>query len=240
MYSDPIYVSTRLRTAMSGLSAAELGQRAGTTPERVHRLADLGILDPSDGVFQSEDVSRVRLAEAIDRAGISLEDMAHAIADGHLSFSWFHGLLPQAVPLSTRTVTERAAEVGLPGRVLERAFEAFGLPSPRGDEPIREDDARQLEHFVRVFEAMNRDEEVFAGAVRAVGEHLRQISESQMAFSRASIIDRLIEQGLSTTRGDQGGRSDRHRDRATHLPAPGVAPRPPLRDAVGQAVRSTR
>jgi adenylate cyclase len=181
---------------MPGLSAAELARRSGSTPDRVLNLADLRILEPGDGGFAPEDVSRVRLAEAIDAAGIPLENMARAIAAGHLSFSWFQGLLPQAVPLETRTVGEALATAGLPMSVLERMFTGLGLPSLKEDDLIREDDARQLERVAHVFESMGRDEDVFAGAIRAVGEHIREIAESQSAFFRAEIVDPLLDQGL--------------------------------------------
>jgi adenylate cyclase len=181
---------------MAGLSAAELASRAGSTPDRILHLVDLGILGSSEQGFEPEDVSRVRLAEAIDEAGISLEKMSRAIAAGFLSFSWFHGLLPQAVSLEPRTVGYAVADADLPMSVVDRMFTGLGLASLRPDDIVREDDARQFGRVGSVFESMGRDEEIFAGAIRAVGEHIREITESQMAFFRAEIVDPLFEQGL--------------------------------------------
>ncbi|HXV33068.1 MAG TPA: adenylate/guanylate cyclase domain-containing protein [Gaiellaceae bacterium] len=59
---------------MSGLTAAELARQAGTTPEGIERLVGLGILERGEGQrpFADRDIHRVRFAEAIRAAGISL------------------------------------------------------------------------------------------------------------------------------------------------------------------------
>ena len=179
------------------LTVDELVTRAGTTARQVDRLVELGILrrGQAEAPFEPADLSRVRLAEALDREGISLEDMALAIERGQLSFGWFRGLLPQAIPISNDTVAERARELGLPLSLIERMYSVLGLPTLVTDAHIREDDARQLEQTVAVFEAMGRNEDMFVGAVRAVGEHIRQIAESQFAFFRADVVDRLFSEG---------------------------------------------
>ena len=65
------------------LSEHELARRAGTTVDAVRRLSELGILDRGAGAtFVPDDISRVRLAEALDREGISFEDMGRAVAAG--------------------------------------------------------------------------------------------------------------------------------------------------------------
>jgi hypothetical protein len=63
---------------MNGLSASGLADLAGTTAAEVHRLVELGILVPRDGIdlFLDTDVQKVRLAVACERAGLPMEAIA--------------------------------------------------------------------------------------------------------------------------------------------------------------------
>jgi DNA-binding transcriptional MerR regulator len=69
------------------VTAEELARAAGTSVDRVERLAELGLLERRDGgdPFRPEDLHRVRLADALDRAGIPLEDMGRAARPGRSS-----------------------------------------------------------------------------------------------------------------------------------------------------------
>ena len=71
-------------------SGAELAGRARVAPELVGRLVELGILRPGGGEapFGLGDMRRVRLADACERAGLSLEGIGAAIADGRLSLAF--------------------------------------------------------------------------------------------------------------------------------------------------------
>jgi hypothetical protein len=73
---------------MAKISAQELAELVPCPLERVRRLADLGILasDVEGGLFRSSDVHVVRLMDAFEEAGISLEDVARGVAAGELSF----------------------------------------------------------------------------------------------------------------------------------------------------------
>ena len=65
---------------VTSLSETELADRSGTTPGQIRRLAEVGILVPDgDGAFRLADVQRVRLAEACERGGITLDDMGKAM-----------------------------------------------------------------------------------------------------------------------------------------------------------------
>ena len=67
----------------------ELVERSGADAGFVDRLLELGVLAPAaDGTFGPGDVQRVRLVEACDRAGMTAEAIAGAVAAGrlHLEF----------------------------------------------------------------------------------------------------------------------------------------------------------
>lgn len=50
-------------------STADLARGAGIAEDRIRRFVELGILEPADGAFRPADIQRVRVAEALDRAG---------------------------------------------------------------------------------------------------------------------------------------------------------------------------
>jgi hypothetical protein len=95
---------------MSGLTAEELARQAGTTPDQIERLIELGILERGEGSapFGPRDIHRVRFAEAIDAAGISLDDLARLVEAGEYAFV-IEGFFPEAGwPLLETTFGELA------------------------------------------------------------------------------------------------------------------------------------
>jgi len=61
------------------LTASELADLAGCDEERVGRLVEAGYLAPVGERFSASDVPRIRLAEAFERAGITVEDIVRGI-----------------------------------------------------------------------------------------------------------------------------------------------------------------
>lgn len=83
------------------LSAADLAREAGTAEDRIRRFVELGILEPTDSIFRPADIQRVRVAEALDRAGTPPEHLGEIIAAGGVH-----------VPLGRRTVRRSDAALG--------------------------------------------------------------------------------------------------------------------------------
>jgi hypothetical protein len=54
--------------------------------DQVRRLEGLGLLVSKDGTYESAAVHLVRLMDAFEEAGVSLDDVARAVAAGELSF----------------------------------------------------------------------------------------------------------------------------------------------------------
>src|SRR6266513_5578180 len=111
------------------LTEDEVAERAGTTPEHVRLLAQLGILDPVDGTYPRRDVLRARFVLGLDAMGIDANAVADALASGDLTLGYVEigGRRP---PRSNRTFAELSDEIGVPLPMLERIYVAFGLPRP--------------------------------------------------------------------------------------------------------------
>jgi adenylate cyclase len=118
----------------SSVSGAELAARARVAPELVERLVELGILGPAP--YGLGDVRRARLVAACERAGLSLEGIAAAIADGRLSLAFLDLVAIAGRPLTDTTYADLCGEQGLPMELVQRVHEASGLGRPQPDDPI--------------------------------------------------------------------------------------------------------
>src|SRR5215211_9077816 len=122
------------------LSEEELAERAGTTIERVRRLVGLGLLEPEVGAFRRRDVMRVRVVQELEAKGMDANALASAVASGHLKLGYLESA-GRRFPRSDRTFAEFSKELGVPLETLQTLYVAFGLPRPREDENVREEDA---------------------------------------------------------------------------------------------------
>lgn len=178
------------------MTSGELARQAGTTAEQVERLVALGIVQPADeGVFRPPDIHRVRLAQALENAGVSLQDIGCAISAGQLSFRFIEGVFPRRPPpVLDRTFAEAAAEAGVALDVLSELYTNYGLPPPQPQQPVREDDARLIAGRGQILQVV-RDPETLIAASRYFGDNLRRAAESQVRFFRARVIDPLLAGG---------------------------------------------
>jgi DNA-binding transcriptional MerR regulator len=96
---------------VSGYTRQEVAQRAGVDADYLDRLVELGILTPAAGdAFSPGDVLRARWVRSLERAGVPLEGLAAAVADGALSFSYLDATaFDRFAGLSTTTFQELSA-----------------------------------------------------------------------------------------------------------------------------------
>jgi adenylate cyclase len=183
--------------AVMNLSESELAERSGTTPEQIHRLAEVGILVPDpEGGFRLADVQRVRLAEACERGGISLEDMGKAIASGHLSFSFLDLVLSDPRPLTDTTYGDLSRQLGWSFEFMERSYEAMGLPIPLPDQRIREDEAEVIPATQFIL-AAGIGEESVARVLRVYAENLARIAQAEAQFYHSYVEMPMLKSGMS-------------------------------------------
>ena len=181
------------------LGLEELARRAGVSPARLRTMIELGILRPTpQGAFTAPDIQRVRIVEAMDGSGISLEQVAQMIARGDYSTGWADLLFPEPVPMSDRTLKEAVAELGLPLDLVHRMYTiAWQLPVPAEDEQVREDDLELLRMTALAYWAFGTNEDKVLAAARYFGDNLRRVAESQMRFFREAVEEPLIAAGGS-------------------------------------------
>jgi adenylate cyclase len=177
------------------LSEEELAERAGTTIERVRRLVGLGLLEPEAGAFRRRDVMRVRVVQELEAKGMDANALASAVASGHLKLGYLESA-GRRFPRSDRTFAEFSKELGVPLETLQMLYVAFGLPRPREDENVREEDAPILKSLPVLFGAGVREGDVLR-VVRIWGDSARRVAQFQTHYFHNTIEEPFRQRGLS-------------------------------------------
>jgi adenylate cyclase len=177
---------------MTGFSMRALAERSGVSLQRLRQLVDLGILSAdAAGRFQPADIQRVRILQAMDRAGIAPAQLGQLIAAGAWSLDWAQVLFPDPTPQVATTLQQAAAELRLPPGLVAGLYGAWGLARPEPEQPLRADDAELLRLAVLGYAAFGHDQSVTLGIARQLGESLRRLAESQILLFRTRIQEPL-------------------------------------------------
>lgn len=177
------------------LTKADLAARAGVGLDRVERLIDLGVVEPTDrqGGFRPIDVQRIRIAEAFVDSGLAVEDLGQLVAGGHITFPNLEAVFGVPVPSSNTTLADFAAKVGRKPDFLRRVYLQLGLPQPSDDERLRSDDLEFLREFLLVFDArdVGLGDDFVLRAARLCGDAIRRLVESVNALMREELMPAL-------------------------------------------------
>jgi adenylate cyclase len=196
---------------MSGYTSQEVAQRAGVDPGYLDRLVELGILTPAAGArFSPGDVLRARWVQSLEQAGVPLEGMAAAVADGTMSFSFMDvPAFDRFGGLSDTTFSQLSARTGIPMELLTVVREAVGFAAPQPEDHVREDELS----VVSAIEAQLAEgfrPAVIEGWLRVCGDGLRRIAETETAWWHSEVMAQLAsgmtEAEMLHTQADLGSR----------------------------------
>jgi adenylate cyclase len=175
---------------VEALSAEEIADLVPCRVEDVRRLEQLGILAPhrDDGRFEPAVVHVVRLMNAFEESGVSLEDIGRGVATGELSFPL--GLfLPEPASMSA-TYESLGASLGRDPELLRRLSRELGLP-PLADDRVRDEDAELLSLIVTKLDLA--DDEELSRFARIYGGFVQRMVSSGLQF-----FDRTVRQRVDT------------------------------------------
>jgi adenylate cyclase len=178
------------------VSKSDLAARAGTSPEEIGRLTDLGIVSAEpDGSYRLGNLQRIRLAESLERAGVPLDAVGKAIAEGKLSFSFLE-LVTNPAPYSPKTYRQAADEMGWTVDFIQQMHEALGLPRPEPDDRVREDD---LEVFAggQFAKQLGMSDAQVCRSLRLYGDNLARIGAAEAPFFHEYVETPLLRSGMS-------------------------------------------
>ena len=177
----------------TSFSGEELAGRARVAPEVVGRLVELGILGA--GPYGPGDVRRVRLVDACEQAGLSLEGIGAAITAGRLSLAFLDLLTLAGRPLTGTTYAELCEQEGLPMELVQRVHEASGLGRPRPEDPIHPLD-RDLLGSAQLGKTLGLDDGVLIRIARVYGENVRRIAQAEPEFYHDHVEGPLLASGM--------------------------------------------
>jgi adenylate cyclase len=180
------------------LTETELAERAGVTPGFVRRLGDLGIIVPAEGSagYPASDARRVRVAQACDRAGLPLDGIGKAVAEGRLSFAFLEASQYEWAGFSGKTYRQVCDELGLSMGLVRGIHQALGWAPPDEGDIVREDDLELLP-ALGISVAAGIAEDTVIRTTRVYGESLRRIAQAEAQVFRTSIEEPLLRSGMS-------------------------------------------
>jgi adenylate cyclase len=176
------------------LSPEELADRTGVDSERIEQLVTLGLLEPEDGGFAVRDVMRVRVVGLLEAIGIETTALAEALTSGHLRLGYLESA-GRRYPRSRSTFAEMADQMGVAFSTIDDLYVAFGLPRPRADEQVPEDDFEALK-MLAVFSDAGLAERDIMRIARVWGDSTRRIAQYLPHFFHRVIEERFRERGL--------------------------------------------
>jgi adenylate cyclase len=155
---------------------------------QVRRLEGLGLLVSKDGTYESAAVHLVRLMDAFEEAGVSLDDVARAVAAGELSFP-LELFMPELDARSV-TFTEVSQQLGRSPELLRRLSFEVGLP-PAADDRVRDEDAEILKLIVTRLDLASEDE--LSRFARLYGGSVQRLVSSGLQFFDQAVRQRVAE-----------------------------------------------
>jgi adenylate cyclase len=179
-------------------SRQEVAQKAGVDTDYVDRLVELGILRPAaGGVFSPGDVRRVRWVRSFEWAGVPLDGMAAAVRSGALSFSFLDAsAFDRFAGVSGTTFGELSERTGIPLELLKVVREAVGFAEPKPEDHVR-DDELSVVPVIELQLSSGFRTVVIERWLRAYGDNLRRIAETETDWYRTEIVEPLLESGMT-------------------------------------------
>jgi adenylate cyclase len=192
--SDPSVTSVASSIERDRLTEGELAERAGTTVERVQELVNLGLLMPESGTFPRRDVMRARVVLEMEAKGVDADALARAYASGHLTLGYIESAV-RRFPRLEQTYEQIADSMGISFEMLQRVYVASGIPRPRSDEHVREEDLSMLGALPVLLEAGIGEGDVLR-AVRIWGDSARRVAQFQTHYFHTTIEAQFRQRGL--------------------------------------------
>jgi class 3 adenylate cyclase len=183
--------------ADADLSEEVLAARSGVSPDFVRRLIDLDIVAPmAGGCFDAADVRRVRVVEALDGAGLSIEGLAEAMRQGVLSLDFVESpAYHRFDSLTDETFRQVSESRGIPLDVLLVIREAAGGMEASPDDLVRESEVPVIAATGALLGVGVRPD-ILAWSMRVDGESLRRIAETEADYWSSDILGPLIRAGV--------------------------------------------
>ena len=163
-------------TSSVSLTRDELADLVGDPVERVRELTDHGVIQPDDaGRYAQGDAHRIRIIDLFEAAGVPLEVLVRAQAEGVISVDYYDQLHAALGPPSKRTYEAFKDDLGPARHLLPAIFAAFGIAEPDPASHLSVEDEAVIEDWAVLIDATGHAE-LTLGILRQFGESSRRSS----------------------------------------------------------------
>jgi class 3 adenylate cyclase len=180
------------------LTAAEVAERAGVDEPFLKDLEAASVEVPDEhGTYAAGAVRRAQLVRACSEAGLSVEAIGQALAQGTLTLAALDA--PHYERWGTKgdvTFGQLAARVGVPFEFLCAMQEALGFPAPSIDDRPRRDEVETMP-ILAVAVAQGIDHDALLRLFRVYGDGLRRIAAAETGLWHEYVDVPLQRMGMN-------------------------------------------
>jgi adenylate cyclase len=185
------------------LTRAEVAERAGVARAEIDELIDLGMLQPGpDGAFTEADAKRATILRTMREAGLPMDGLATVFRAGDVSLAFIDtAAYERFTTYSKETFAAASQRTGVPIELLQSIRETIGGAPPKPTDRLRNDELPILD-WIAMQHANGFRPPAILSLLRAMGDSLRRIAESESAWWRSEVIEPRLQAGGSL---DQAG-----------------------------------
>jgi adenylate cyclase len=176
------------------LTLDEFLGESGASAELVARLVEIDAIRPlPDGRYQARDEIVASVASALIGSGISLDDLAWAVGSGRFGLRSLGLVFSEPVPRTAEPYATLAAGLGSDAAHLASIYAALGLPEPEPDAHPREDEARLITAYARLWGLVDPTGQAHVRVARLIGDSTRRMAEGWL-----DVWDEIAQPGPAT------------------------------------------
>jgi adenylate cyclase len=182
--------------AAGGMTRAEAAERAGVGTAEIEELIGLGILvpDANDGLTDT-DAKRATIVRTMRDAGLPMDGLAAAFRAGTLTLEFLDtAAYGRFTTFSGETFAAASARTGVPLELVSSVRETIGGAPPKATDRLREDEQPILD-WIALQHANGFRPPAILSLLRAMGDSLRRIAESESEWWRSEVIVPRLQAG---------------------------------------------
>jgi adenylate cyclase len=178
------------------MTRGEVAARAGVSVAEIDELIELGMLAPGrhDDLTEA-DAKRATVIHAMREAGLPLDGLAAASRGGSLGLTFLDtAAYSRFATYTDETFAAASARTGVPIELVLSVRETIGSAPPKASDRLRDDELPVVE-WVALQHANGFRPAAIASLLRAIGDSLRRIAESEAEWWRSEVIGPHLQAG---------------------------------------------
>ena len=179
-----------------GTTRQETAARAGVSVAEIEELIKLGILVPgAQDALSETDAKRATILHTMREAGLPLDGLAAAFRAGSLTLDFIDmAAYGRFATFTDETFAAASARTGVPIELILSVRETIGAAPPKATDHLR-DDEQPIVEWIALQHANGFRSAATASLLRAMGDSLRRIAESEAEWWRSEVIGPRLQAG---------------------------------------------